>query len=68
MTSRILPFGNSAFDTHSLMWGALAQTLTPLPPLWEVQNIEEVWTTFGPTLAPKAPETFYWHTAGGGGD
>ena len=30
-----------------------APRLTPPPP-WEVQSVEEVWTTFGPNLAPKA--------------
>ena len=36
----------------------------PPPTPWGVQRVEEVWTTFGPNLAPKAPETFFWHTLG----
>ena len=37
----------------------------PIPPTQEVQNIEEVRTTFGLNLAPKAPEFFFEHTVGG---
>ena len=42
------------FSLHMRVMGvALAQTLTPPPPPWEVQSVEEVWTTFGPNLALK---------------
>ena len=43
------------------------QILTPTspPPPWEVQSVEEVWTTFGLDLAPKAPEIFLGLTVGG---
>ena len=36
----------------------------PHPPQ-EVQNVEEVRTTFGPSLAPKVPENFFQLTVGG---
>ena len=44
------------------MGGRLAQTLSPPPHPrpQEVQNIEQVRATFGPNLAPKAPEHFHF--------
>ena len=45
------------------MGAVQTQILTPTPtPPWEVQSVNEVRTTFGLNLAPKAPEV-----SGGGG-
>ena len=47
--------------------GVQTEILTPAapPPPREVQSVEEIWTTFGPNLAPQAPDFFFWHTVGG---
>ena len=46
------------------MGGVKTQILT-LTPWEEVQIVEEVWSTFGPNLAPMAPEIFFGHTVAG---
>ena len=41
-------------------------SVRPDPPSPQgVQNVEEVWTTFGPNLVPKAPEKVLAYGGGG---
>ena len=63
--SRILTYrGDETSLKYALKHGGRSDSDPdpPFPPSWEVQSVEEVWSTFGPNLALKAPKLFFWHT------